>query len=108
MINSSLINKNSSSQATVVQQATYTALQANLATMIQLCFAYGNTTLLKATYQGYINNYYFEKADGYFDKIEEIQTQQDAYKLNWDEYYSKHQRLFDRYNFEFAIYDEIE
>ena len=51
--------------------------------MIQLSFVNGNTNLLKATYADYINGYYFTKADGYFDEITTIQTQQDAYKLNY-------------------------
>lgn len=63
---------------------------------------------MKATYSDYINGYYFTKANGYFDKMKEVQTQQDAYKLNYAVYYQKYQALFNRYNFEFAMYDEIE
>jgi hypothetical protein len=40
--------------------------------------------------------------------MKEVQTQQDAYKLNYAVYYQKYQALFNRYNFEFAMYDEIE
>lgn len=107
-ITNSLVNKGKSSSATDAQKATYTALQTSLPDAIQASFAYGNTDLLKATYSDYINGYYFTKANGYFDKMKEVQTQQDAYKLNYAVYYQKYQALFNRYNFEFAMYDEIE
>lgn len=59
-------------------------------------------------YSDYINNYYFTKADGLFDMKTTIQIQQDAYKLNYEKYSVLYQGLFNRYNFEFAMYDEIE
>ena len=83
-INNSLNNKKKSSRITDEQKAAYTALQSNLANMIQMSFVNKNTNQLKATYRNYINGYYFTKADGYFDKIATIQAQQDAYKLNYD------------------------